>query len=84
MKMAKYQTVIIAAVGLIAFPYIMYERYQENPERLTTIAIVTPLACGALFAPFFIHRKISSKMLKEITYDVTGNQFILKRFKSGK
>lgn len=32
--------------------------------------------------PFLIHRKISSKMLKEITYDVAGKQFILRRFTS--
>lgn len=80
--MAKYQTIFIAAAGLVFFPYLMYEKYKQEPEKLATIAVVTPIACGALFMPFLFYRRVSGKILQQISYDLGQRQLLFKKFAS--
>jgi hypothetical protein len=54
---------------------VVYEKYKEQPEKHTILAIYTPLALTALAAPLILFRRTTKKMLSTIEYHLSSNSF---------
>lgn len=77
LTLGKAQIYLIAFAGLTVFPYMMYEKYLNQPQKLQTIAIVTPIVSALMLTPMFYFRRFYKRLLTQISYDVTTKQIIL-------
>lgn len=83
MAVVKFQAYGVALAGLTIFPYIMYEKYLAEPEKIQRIAIATPIISLAMLAPLIYFRRFSRKLLTNITYEISENKFALTKLGGG-
>ena len=62
---------------LVVVPAKAYERYQESPEEITSIAQKVGLIGIVGMGPIFMFRRMSTRLLTEIYYNTSTNKIEL-------
>ena len=68
--------VIIA--GLLFIPAAIYDKYQEDPSKITRLAAYTPVATLFVLAPMYLYRRSARSILNSINYNVMDKAFELR------
>ena len=68
--------VIIA--GLLFIPAAIYDKYQEDPSKITRLAIYTPIATLFVLAPIYLYKRSARSILNSIDYNIVDRNFELR------
>jgi hypothetical protein len=66
--MAKFQSYLMLFFGFTALPYILYDKYQKDKEKVMKIAIFTPIAVAACVGPLVLYKRFSKKLIEGIFF----------------
>ena len=78
---AKVQAYLIIYAGLLFLPPAIYEKYQDNPDKIYRLAVYTPIAFLFMLAPLYFYRRSSSRLLTAIDYHHPSNCFELQTYR---
>lgn len=77
---ARLQGYLVIIAGLLFIPAAIYDKYQEDPSKLTRLALYTPIATMFVLAPMYLYRRSAKSILTAITYNVPEASFELHTF----
>jgi hypothetical protein len=77
---ARLQGYLVIIAGLLFIPAAIYDKYQEDPSKLTRLALYTPVATLFVLAPMYLYRRSARTLLTAIDYNVSERAFELRTF----
>lgn len=81
LKLARTQIYAIALAGLTFFPYIMYQKYLNQPQKKNVILGATPLVSVVMLLPlFYWRRRIVKGLVNQILYDHGTKEIVIQGF----
>jgi hypothetical protein len=82
--MGKFQSYLMLLLGVTVLPFTLYQKYQEDKEKLTKILIFAPFGLGACLGPIIMYKRFSKKLIEAVSYNFSEKKMILTRFRDGK
>jgi hypothetical protein len=77
---ARLQGYLVIIAGLLFIPAAIYDKYQEDPSKLTRLLIYTPIATLFVLAPMYLYKRTARTLLTAIDYNVSEKAFVLQTF----
>ncbi len=72
---ARLQGWLVIIAGLLFIPAAIYDKYQEDPSKLTRLAIYTPIATLFVLAPMYLYKRSARSILTAINYNIPEKAF---------
>lgn len=64
--------------GLLFIPAAIYDKYQEDPSKITRLAIYAPIATLFVLAPMYLYKRSARSILNSIDYNIIDSNFELR------
>lgn len=77
---AKLQGYLVIIAGLLFIPAAIYEKYQQDHNKVYRLAAYTPIAVGFVLAPMLLYKRNVRKILNGINFDVPTNSFKMQTY----
>jgi hypothetical protein len=77
---ARLQGWLVIIAGLLFIPAAIYDKYQEDPSKLTRLAVYAPIATLFVLAPMYLYKRSARSILTAINYNIPEKAFELHTF----